>query len=76
MKPEIVTAFDTETGATDVLVNSVSYMRVHADGTIDGFGGTVGDSEFVNGSTYPLRTQEYMTWVQGEADKIPALNLA
>jgi hypothetical protein len=73
MEPEIVTAFDPETGATDVLVNGVGYMRVNADLTIDGFAGTLGDREFVNGQTFPLRTKEYMEWVTELASKNPPI---
>ena len=71
MKPEIVTAIDPETGTTDVLVNSVTFMRVYPDGTIEGYRGITGNptlSEIVM-----LRSQEYIAWINAEADKIPAL---
>lgn len=74
MKPEIHTVFDPETNASSVLVNGVEYMRVNADLTIEGFGGMIGD--IMHSETYPLRTREYMDWVQGEAGKIPALPLS
>jgi hypothetical protein len=68
---EVIT--DTERNCQDVMVNGCQYMRVYEDGTIEGYAGTIGDTEFVNGQTFPLRTQEYMDWVTERASKNPAL---
>ena len=71
MKSEITIITDADNGARSILVGNVEQMRVYADGTIEAFGGVIGD--VLRSEVFPVQTADYLAWVTEEAAKLPAI---